>query len=226
MLADVGGGDEDVIDAVRDKLRAVAGGGDVPAGSRVAFVPVEDVKDKVAGLRDALSRGRRVHLRYYVPSRDEATERDVDPMQLLVADGRAYLEVWCRRADDVRLFRLDRVLDLTVLDVPADVPQEAHQQARDVDAGLFRASPDDALVVLQVSALARWVAEYYPTESAVPITDGPFAGGLLVTLRASDTGWLRRLALRLGENARVLSPPELAASIRSTASAALANYDQ
>jgi proteasome accessory factor C len=45
-----------------------------------------------------------------------------------------------------------------------------------------------------------------------------------VALRTPDTGWVRRLALRLGEDGRVISPPELVAEIRDTATAALANY--
>ena len=65
---------------------------------------------------------RRLHLSYYVPGRDEATERDVDPMRLVMVDGRSYLEGWCRRAEAVRLFRLDRMLGLEVLDVAAEVP--------------------------------------------------------------------------------------------------------
>src|SRR5438552_1158760 len=72
-------------------------------------------------LNAALAAGRRVHLRYYVPSRDEGTERDVDPMRLLVVEGRTYLEGWCRSAEGVRLFRLDRVMSVDVLDVPAEV---------------------------------------------------------------------------------------------------------
>jgi proteasome accessory factor C len=35
---------------------------------------------------------------------------------------------------------------------------------------------------------------------------------------------VRRLALRLGEDGRVISPPDLAAEIREDASAALAQY--
>ena len=85
-----------------------------------------------------------------MPGRDEATERDVDPMRLLVVEGRTYLEGWCLRAEGVRLFRLDRVLGLDVLDVAAEPPAEA--EPVDVDQGLFRPSPDDALVELELSA--------------------------------------------------------------------------
>ena len=62
-----------------------------------------------------MAAGRRVHLTYYVPGRDEATERDVDPMRLVLVDGRTYLEGWCRRAEGVRLFRIDRVVAIEVL---------------------------------------------------------------------------------------------------------------
>ena len=49
-------------------------------------------------------------------------------------------------------------------------------------------------------------------------------GRLRVVLRTPDTGWVRRLALRLGEDGRVISPPALVAEIREAAAAALANY--
>ena len=50
-------------------------------------------------------------------------------------------------------------------------------------------------------------------------------GRLRVGLRTPDTTWVRRLALRLGEDARVISPPELADETRATAAAALALYE-
>jgi proteasome accessory factor C len=171
-----------------------------------------------AQIRAALSARRRIHLRYYVPGRDEATERDVDPMRLLVVEGRPYLEGWCLRAEGMRLFRLDRVLSLDVLDVPAAPPPGA--QPVDVDQGLFRPSPDDVAVVLELSAAGRWVAEYYPCESVTDLEDGR----LRVVLRTPDTGWVRRLALRLGDDGRVVGPEPLVAEVREVATAALANY--
>jgi proteasome accessory factor C len=172
-----------------------------------------------AALDTALAERKRVHLRYYVPSRDEATERDVDPKRLLVIEGRTYLEGWCRLAEGVRKFRLDRVLDVTVLDVPADVPEEA--EWADVGEELFRPSEADVLVELELAAGARWVAEYYPIESMTELGDGR----LRIAIRTWDTGLIRRLALRLGEEARVIAPAELADEVRAAAAAALALYE-
>src|ERR1700727_632866 len=113
------------------KLEAAAGEAAVPS-TQVAIQVDKIAQQAVLGqLRDALARGRRVHMSYYVPGRDEATERDVDPMRLLIVEGRTYLEGWCRRADAVRLFRLDRALSLDVLDVAAEGPDGAEPGAED-----------------------------------------------------------------------------------------------
>jgi predicted DNA-binding transcriptional regulator YafY len=219
MLAEVSSlDDRSALSRTVAKLEAAAG--EAGAVSAQVAVQVDDrgVGSAAAQIRGALDRGRRLHLSYYVPGRDEATERDVDPMRLLVVEGRTYLEGWCLRAEAVRLFRLDRVLDLAVLDEAASVPAQA--RPRDVDQGLFRPSPDDAAVELELSAAGRWVAEYYPCERVDELGDGR----LRVGLRTPDTRWVRRLALRLGEDGRVISPPELAAQVREDAAAALAQY--
>jgi proteasome accessory factor C len=171
-----------------------------------------------AQLREALAAGRRVHLSYYVPGRDEATERDVDPMRLLVVEGRTYLEGWCRRAEGVRVFRLDRVLAVKVLKVAAEVPREA--EPVDIDSGLFRPSPTDLRVVIELSPYGRWVAEYYPCEEVTELSEGR----LRVILRTPDSEWVRRLGLRLGEDGRVVGPAEVVADVRREAGAALAQY--
>jgi len=118
----------------------------------------------------------------------------------------------------VRLFRLDRVLGVQVLTVAAEVPQEA--ESVDVDRGLFRPSPNDLRVVIELSPYGRWVAEYYPCEEVTDLGEGR----LRVVLRTPDGEWVRRLALRLGEDGRLVEPAELAAGVRKEAAAALAQY--
>jgi predicted DNA-binding transcriptional regulator YafY len=204
---------------------AAAAGGIAPGGAQAAghvVMPDDDrVEEVAARIGAALAARRRVHLRHFNPKTDDVTERDVDPIGLFVEPGRPapYLLGWCRLREEKRFFRLDRVLALEMLDVPASPPAEAEHL--NVDQGLFRPSHDDKRVELELSALGRWVAEYYPCESVSELGDGR----LHVVLRTPDTGWVRRLAWRLGEDGRVVSPPELEAEIRNAASAALANYD-
>jgi predicted DNA-binding transcriptional regulator YafY len=215
-LADVPGlHDRDALERTRAKLEAAAG--DSAAASEAVAVEVVRRPGPLADVREALARDRRVHLTYFVPSRDETTERDVDPVRLLMVDGRWYLEGWCHRAEEVRLFRLDRIEALTVLDVatePREVPP------RDLREGLFRPSPDDTVVTLELDPGARWIVDYYPVESVEELP----GEHLLVRLRAADDRWLRNLVLRLGGDARVLDPPALAEAVRERAEQALEAY--
>jgi proteasome accessory factor C len=219
MLAEVPGlGDRSAVSRTVAKLEAAAGAAAMPSAQVAVQVDDGAAQAVLTQVATALDDGRRLHLSYYVPGRDEATERDVDPMRLVMVDGRRYLEGWCRRAEAVRTFRLDRILALEVLDLPAEVPAQA--QSVDVDQGLFRPSPDDVAVVLDLATAGRWVAEYFPCEEVAELGDGR----LRVTLRTPDTQWVRRLALRLGEDGRVVAPAGLAAQVAEDARAALAQY--
>jgi proteasome accessory factor C len=218
MLAEAGG-DGDAVARLIAKIEAAAGAAGAASAQVAVQIEHPNARGLAATLNAALAAGKRVHLRHYNTGRDEETERDVDPMRLLVVEGRTYLEGWCRRAEGVRLFRLDRVLSVDVLDVPAEVPDKA--EPKDVDAGLFTASPSDVLVELELAPAARWLAEYYLCDS---VTEMP-EGRLRVALRTPDTTWVRRRALQLGEDLRVLSPAWLADEVRAAAAAALAQYE-
>lgn len=210
--------DREAVGRALAKLERAAG----TAADRAADVRVEvdagAVEEVAATVRQALQEGRRLHLAYWVPGRDETTERDVDPMRLFAAGGQLYLEGWCRRVEAVRLFRLDRVAGVALLDLPAQVP--AGVRPRDLSAGLFQPAPDDRLVTLELDPAAHWVAEYYPVEAVEDAGDGR----LRVGLRTPDPRWATRLVLRLGGAGRVVDPPELAAEVREHARAALAAY--
>ncbi|MHB1473379.1 MAG: helix-turn-helix transcriptional regulator [Dermatophilaceae bacterium] len=218
LAAVPGIGERDAVVRALAKLEAATGSASTGA-SRIQVVIDEGTSKEALGLaQQALTARRRVHLRYLVPGRDESTERDVDPMRVINFDAHWYLEGWCHRAEDVRLFRLDRVESLTILDEDGTPPAAA--QPRDLDAGVFTPHAGDQLVRLALGPGAAWVSEYYPTESVEP-TRG---GGAVVTLRTADTAWLRRLMWRLGSQARVLEPADLALDVQQGAREALEAY--
>jgi proteasome accessory factor C len=219
MLAELPAiGDGSALSRTIAKLELAAGSAAGPSAQVAVQVEEAGSESAAALVAAALTSGRRLHLAYYVPGRDEATERDVDPMRMLLVEGRSYLEGWCRRANAVRVFRLDRILSLQVLDVPAEVPDGA--EPVDVDSGLFRPSPQDVHVVLELSPAGRWVAEYYPCEQVEEMPDG----WLRIRLRTPDTQWVRRLALRLGEDGHLVAPADLAAQVIADATSALQHY--
>jgi proteasome accessory factor C len=219
-LADVPGlGDRDAVVRALAKLEEAAGTAASVADSVHVDLDRTPRPDVVGACDDAVRRRRRLHIRYLVPHRDETTERDVDPMRVLHLDGRWYLEGWCHRAEAVRLFRLDRIMDARVLDVDGTPPPSA--RSRDLDAGVFAPGPDDLLVTLDLLPRSRWVVDYYPVDSVEERADGV----LRVRLRTADTAWLRQLVLRLGGGGRVVDPPALAQAVTVVAREALDAYE-
>ena len=126
----------DAVDRALAKLEDAAGSAAAPPSRVRAELADGASAELLARARQAIADHRRVHLRYLVPARDESTERDVDPMRVVGLDGRWYLEGWCHRAEDTRMFRMDRVEELTVLDVDGTPPAQARE--RDLSEGTFR----------------------------------------------------------------------------------------
>jgi proteasome accessory factor C len=188
--------------------------GDAGLGG-VAVGLTREEAETAAAVRGALEAGRALRIVYYTAGRDAVSQRTVDPMRLLLVEGRSYLEAWCRRVEAVRLFRLDRVEDAEVLDEPAAPPPEA--EPTDVSEGLFRPAAEHRSAVLLLEREARWVAEYYPVDEVVELGDER----VQVQLRYADPAWLVRLVLGLGGGARLLQPPELVAEVGRRARQAL-----
>ncbi|MFD7089467.1 helix-turn-helix transcriptional regulator [Streptomyces sp. NPDC056652] len=209
-------GDRQALLRATAKLETAAGEA-AGASSRLS-VTFESEGGVFAEVDRAISERRRLWLRYYSPARDELTEREVDPIRLF-AVGHTYMEAWCRLSEARRTFRLDRVAEIKLLDAPAAPPE---LELRDLSEGLVQPSAEDPEVVIEVGPGGRWVAEYYPHDSAVELS----GGGLRITLRTPAPASLRRLALRLGGDGRIVSPPELADSARLAAGEALAAYDE
>ena len=216
LAASSGVGESDAISRALAKLESAAGDlASVAASMSVTIDSDADQQRLLGQIRAALAHHSRLHVRYLVASRDEATERDIDPMRVLSVDGRWYVEAWCHSAVDVRLFRLDRIESLTALDVDGTPPPSA--VSRPVGPGVFQAHESDALITLEVAASAVWVAEQFPVEAVEALADG----GLRLRVRAADPRWIVRLIWRLGGAARVTSPAYVVDMVREGAQSAV-----
>lgn len=211
-LADLPGlVDSDAVDSALAKLSRLAEVTD--PGVRVAAA---ESSPALTTVREALAGPRRLWMRYYTASRDAVSERTVDPMRLLVTDGHVYLEAWCHRAQGVRHFRVDRIDEAKVLDESA---QSQLWVDEEIPEKVFHAGQLPT-VTLRLAPAARWVAEYYPTESVTELEDG----ALRVVLRMGGDEWLVRLVLSLGDRVRIEDRPELAATVVERALSGLSAY--
>jgi proteasome accessory factor C len=207
--------DRDAVERALAKVESAASGS---VAAQTVAVELDHVSRTVPVLQQAIEDGRALALRYYTATRDETTERTVDPMRVFEMDGRSYLEAWCRRAEGMRVFRVDRIEQADILDEPASPPPEA--QLRDLTEGVFTPAPEHMLAVLRVAPAYAWVADYYPPESETLERDGRRT----ISVRVADPAWVRALALGSFGHVEVLSPEWLAESIRDEARSALTAY--
>ena len=159
-----------------------------------------------------------LRLTYFVASRDELSVREVDPVRVISWGGRWYLDAWCRLAKGFRLFRLDRIQSAEVLAEPSSVP------ARDTGGapteGLYRPSPDDVRVVLELPPNSSWVTDVYQMDAVADLPDG----WVRLSLRTADIRPLARLLVSLEGPWRVIEPAGLDELVREIARDTLRQY--
>jgi len=207
----------DVVDRALAKLEQAAAEGAAYRQVEVAAdVPTHDRTR--SALEEAVRSRRQVRMSYFVPKRDERTERVVDPLQVATVRGADYLEAFCHQAGARRVFRLDRIDALEVLEAPVEHPDE---RPSDLSASLFEAPEGSQLVTLSLSADGRWVTEYYPVEAVREVGDD---GSLEVDLLVSDLRWLEQLVLRLAPSASVREPARVRERALGSARRALDLY--
>ncbi len=204
----------EVIERTLAKLEAATEAGSMPLVDVQLNAQRPDLQQTLSVLNRAIADDRQARIGYLVPSRDEITERIVDPIAVLQRDGKSYLDAWCHLADDRRLFRVDRISDVQALDSARAVPDLA---PRDLSEGLFEAGPEDLVVRVRLSPEMRWFSEYYPVLSVQTAADGSQEATLAVT----DERWLLRLAMRFGHGLTVVEPTTLDDRLGALAVAAL-----
>lgn len=153
--------------------------------------------DTLADLRRAMSERRQIEIEYYSLGRDAMTTRTVDPARLFSHDGVWYLSGWCHRAGGERVFGVDRIRTLTVLDSAVEVDLPAGPPALKVDTV-------DRTVTLRLAPEAAWAADYYRARQRTERPDG-FVDAVFAV--ASES-WLARLLVQLGPQVQVAAADE------------------
>jgi proteasome accessory factor C len=160
----------------------------------------------LSALRQAESARRQVRMDYYAYGRDEWGTRVIEPHRVFASNprpaapgapggaGKWYVSAYCHKAQEERLFRIDRIRDVVLLDTTFE------PRPIDVAGAVFHPRPEHPVVTLEIEPDARWVLEAYPNEGVQELGDGRAR----LTLRITEQAWLARLLLRLGPDGRVV----------------------
>ena len=182
----------------------------------VALDPGEGALAGVRVLVERASASRTpVRIRYVKPGAAGPADRLIHPYALVSAEGTWYVIAHSPESKGMRLFRLDRVVEASLVsgafEVPADFdPAEYVQGARP-----YFAEHDVAAVVRYSARVAPWVLERGEAEVQED-------GSVVVRPRVADPRWLVRHVLGFAGEAEVLEPEELRDAVTRAAEAVAA----
>jgi proteasome accessory factor C len=147
-------------------------------------------------LRQAATAGCQVEVDYYSYGRDAQTRRRISPWRVFADEGSWYVVGWCDLAEGERIFRVDRINELSMLDGSHYRPPP---KGLDYD-GVFQARAGQPRITLWLKPEAAWVVDSYPCEQ-VDLHDD---GSITVTLPVGAIPWIERLLVRLGRQVTVV----------------------
>lgn len=162
-------------------------------------------------LQDAVVNGAVVSIEYYSPYKDQRTQRNVEPLGLLIRGDYWYLAAWCRLRTDYRMFRVDRIEHYKktgeqITESPAHSLQEFSQQS-------LREEKDLEEVVVQFEEeMIRYLGDqkYYRGW----VSEEKVDGGINMTFLTSSVEYFARWLLMWGKGVTVHQPEQLKERVR------------
>lgn len=194
-------------DRLRGRVQAVQGA--------LAFTPLRDTLGAsdpatLLTLTSAAQDSRRVWMRYR--GVEDETERAIDPYGVVHHRGRWYVVGWCHLRDDIRMFRLDRVLRLEPREATFPKPLDFDCVAYVLQslASIQWGWPTEVFLELSLEEARRRVAADMGTLEAAD-------GGVLLRTHTDALDWMARFLVQIDCPFRIQHPPELHDAVRDLA---------
>ncbi|MBN1545413.1 MAG: WYL domain-containing protein [Syntrophaceae bacterium] len=199
--------------SAEDYIRNLQGWFSVGIGSHKNY---SQHRDKIDKLARAIARKRTVEMRYYTAGRDKTSRRKIDPYHIRYVAGSLYLIARCHTREEVLLFAVDRILSLTVTNLPCQMPLGFNVEAYVANAlTVMRGGPEIEVELQFDRKTSAWAGNrlWHPSQKAVIDKKGC----LNLTIRVADTPELVGWILSFGNGVRVIKPDKLHQKIKATA---------
>jgi proteasome accessory factor C len=165
-------------------------------------------------IREAIEERSPVRISYVGLASNERTERIVEGHSVFFNLGNWYLSGFCRKAGATRVFRVDRIDSIEIVD--GTYTTDASEKQAMVR---YQPTESDVRASFTLGPSSNWVAEYYPLD--VEELDEGF---LRVTMSVSDPLVAARLLLQLGDEASDIEGPEVVDTLDTLRAGILARY--
>ena len=170
-------------------------------------------------LWEAAHERRRVRLLYRGRNQPEPLSRDVDPYVLVHGWGRQYCLGYCHLRRDIRSFRLDRILQLDLLEQTFEIPADFDLEAYVAEEPYFQRRIQVRLCFAPEAAL-----QALDNQSQWDTVEEQPDGSIIVTLAIPDVEAAAGIVMSYGYLAEVVEPEELRVLVRERAAALAARH--
>ena len=160
----------------------------------------------------AAYRGEQINL-HYRAFNGEASERVVDPYSVAYRAGFWYLVGYCHLRQDLRTFRLERVVSVTRLVDSAFVRPQEFDVLAFVEASIAN-TPGVWSVEVRLDTTLETAQQLIPRALGLPLQQGE---AVILRCHVQDLNWFAYFLTQLDCPAQVISPPEARTAIRAWA---------
>ena len=162
-------------------------------------------------LQDAVVNKEVIAIKYYSPYKDQYTQRDVEPLGLLIRKNYWYLAGWCRLRTDYRMFRVDRIEHYKktgdrLSDPPEHSLQEFSEQSKHEEEDL------QEMVVQFDEEMVRYLGDQKHYRGWV--SEEKVDGGVKMTFLTSSIEYFARWLMMWGDGVTVQKPEKLKTRVR------------
>lgn len=174
-------------------------------------------------LMQGIEERHQVYLTYRSLQATEPVSYHVYPYGLAYFRGSLYLVAHAPDHEEVRHYKVDRIEDVAIEDLPFTRPDDFDLASHLAGAfGVFQGQGDVTVRIRFAPAVARYVAEsrWHASQQLAPQRDG----SLLAQFRLSHTEEIKRWIMSFGSNAEVLEPAQLRDEVVAELSGLLAAY--
>ncbi|HOK18842.1 MAG TPA: WYL domain-containing transcriptional regulator [Caldisericia bacterium] len=172
----------------------------------ISFQPIKikkDIVDIFDKLFNSIRERNSVLIKYYTISRDEETERIVDPYHLYNFEGVWYLVAYCHKRGEVRDFALDRINGITVLKEKFNFKEDFNIKEYLQKSFRIYKGNEDEFTLLFDPYQAKWIKERI-WHNSQKISENP-DGSLILKIKGNKEE-IKRWIIGYGKHVLVLEP--------------------
>ena len=185
--------DPDDIPEIRSLMSHIRAGAD-SVGAPIEIVALDEDDEVLDAVRSAIHNQTCLEVDY-VSGDQHMTRRIIEPQVISHHDGLNYVHAWCQTANDGRAFRIDRMSNPRLIDVPSTNYDQVKIESSFVGD-----------VEVTILATAQGLEQFHP--SCVTSRNSCADGRIRATVQIGSLNWIAGIAMASAGRIEIVAPVE------------------